>query len=78
MHLLCISNFHTYELVQVLEALDTDSPGELVQYRRLFDDDGDLNQGVFAETIRQQHLGEKLEHYQVREAACGRAGRALP
>ena len=31
-------------LEEVLEALDTDCPGETVQYRRLFDDDGDLNQ----------------------------------
>ncbi len=31
-------------LVQVMEALDTDCTSETVQYRRLFDDDGDLNQ----------------------------------
>lgn len=30
---------------------------------RLFDDDTDLNQGVFAETLRQQHLNELLDFF---------------
>jgi len=36
---------------------------------RLFDSDNDLNQGVFAETIRQQHLNEQMAFYQSIEDA---------
>jgi hypothetical protein len=36
---------------------------------RLFDSDNDLNQGVFAETIRQQHLNEQMAFYQSIEEA---------
>lgn len=35
-----------------MEALDTDCSGETVQYRRLFDDDGDLNQVRWAHVKR--------------------------
>ncbi|KAG2494635.1 hypothetical protein HYH03_007153 [Edaphochlamys debaryana] len=54
---------------EVLEALDTDCPADTVQYRRLFDDDGDLNQGIFAETIRTQLLAERLEQLQALDDA---------
>ncbi|GIM02833.1 hypothetical protein Vretimale_7667 [Volvox reticuliferus] len=55
---------------EVQEALDADCPdSEAVMYRRLFDTDQDLNQGVFAETIRTQHLEERLEGLQAIEDA---------
>lgn len=44
---------------------------------RLFDDDSDLNQGVFAETIRQQHLNETLDFYQVAHHPLGLAGACI-
>lgn len=52
-------------LAEVLEALDTDEPGEALHYVRLFSDDDDLNQGLTAEIIRSQHLTERLEFLQV-------------
>jgi hypothetical protein len=51
----------------VLEALDTDEPGEALHYANLFSDDDDLNQGLTAEIIRSQHLTERLEFLQVCE-----------
>lgn len=52
-------------LAEVLEAVDTDEPGEALHYARLFSDDDDLNQGLTAEIIRSQHLTERLEFLQV-------------
>jgi hypothetical protein len=52
-------------LAEVLEALDTDEPGDALHYVRLFSDDDDLNQGLTAEIIRSQHLTERLEYLQV-------------
>lgn len=49
----------------MLEALDTDEPGEALHYAHLFSDDDDLNQGLTAEIIRSQHLTERLEFLQV-------------
>ena len=43
-------------LEELYEAVDADEGGEAVNYRRLFDEDEDMNQGVFAETIQQQYL----------------------
>lgn len=59
------------------QALDTDSKEVVVSYRRLFDDDEDLNQGVFAEGLRQQHIRDRLDELQVclscgREQGCSR------
>ncbi|EFJ41312.1 hypothetical protein VOLCADRAFT_98724 [Volvox carteri f. nagariensis] len=55
---------------ELLEALDTEWSGsETIMYRRLFDADRDLNQGVFAETIRTQHIEERLEALQAIEDA---------
>lgn len=54
----------------MLEALDTDEPGEALHYAHLFSDDDDLNQGLTAEIIRSQHLTERLEFLQV--CVCGR------
>lgn len=45
-------------------AADPAAPVLLCALCRLFDSDNDLNQGVFAETVRQQHLNEQLLFYQ--------------
>lgn len=55
------------QMNELFDALDSDEPREMVNYNRLFDDDSDLNQGVFAETLRQQHLNERLSFYQAVE-----------
>jgi hypothetical protein len=51
----------------VLEALDTDEPGDALHYTGLFSDDENLSQGLTAEIIRSQHLTERLEFLQVRD-----------
>lgn len=53
-------------LSEIFEALDTDESGDAVHYSTLFTDDDDMNQGMTAETIRGQHLQERLEFMQVR------------
>jgi hypothetical protein len=55
-------------LAEVLEALDTDEPGDALRYSCMFSDDDELNQGLTAEIIRSQHLTEQLEFLQVRPA----------
>lgn len=57
-------------LAEILEALDTDEPGDALHYVRLFSDDDDLNQGLTAEIIRSQHLTERLEYLQVNSCAA--------
>ncbi|WIA09549.1 hypothetical protein OEZ85_008944 [Tetradesmus obliquus] len=51
-------------LAELFEALDTDEPGEALRYPGLFSDDDEMNQGMTAETIRSQHLAERLEYLQ--------------
>lgn len=51
----------------MLEALDTDEPGDALHYTGLFSDDENLSQGLTAEIIRSQHLTERLEFLQVRD-----------
>lgn len=51
----------------MLEALDTDEPGDALHYSCLFSDDENLSQGLTAEIIRSQHLTERLEFLQVRD-----------
>lgn len=53
-------------LAEIFEALDTDDAGDALHYSVMFIDDDDLNQGMTAETIRAQHLQERLEFMQVR------------
>jgi hypothetical protein len=50
----------------VLDALDTDEPGEALHYSALFSEAEDLGQGMTAELIRCQHLTERLQFLQVR------------
>lgn len=42
------------------EALDTDEPGEVVPYPRLFDDDSDMNQVRDSPEVCMHEVGERL------------------
>jgi hypothetical protein len=44
-----------------LEALEKDQPGPLVEWRRVFEEDREFNQGAFAECIREQFLTERKD-----------------
>ncbi|KAG2499098.1 hypothetical protein HYH03_003281 [Edaphochlamys debaryana] len=57
------------QLSDLFDALDDEDAHEMVQYARLFEDDTDLNQGVFVETLRQQHLHNRLDWLQSIEDA---------
>ncbi|GFR43694.1 hypothetical protein Agub_g4804, partial [Astrephomene gubernaculifera] len=57
------------QLNDLFDALDDEAAHEMVQYARLFEDDTDLSQGVFVETLRQQHLHNRLDWFQSIEDA---------
>ncbi len=42
-----------------LEALESDQPGTQVEWRKVFEEDREFNQGAFAECIREQFLTER-------------------
>jgi hypothetical protein len=42
-----------------LGALESDQPGTLVEWRKVFEEDREFNQGAFAECIREQFLTER-------------------
>jgi hypothetical protein len=44
---------------EALAALETDQPGALVEWRKVFEEDREFNQGAFAECIREQFLTER-------------------
>lgn len=46
---------------EVLQALDGDEPGPNVEWKKLFEEDREFNQGSFAECIRDQYLKERME-----------------
>ena len=46
----------------ITRALEEDQPGELVDYMKLFENDEDMNQGEFIETVYDQHLAEIQEY----------------
>jgi hypothetical protein len=46
----------------ITRALEEDQPGEVVDYMKLFEDDEDMNQGDFVETVYDQHLAEIQEY----------------
>lgn len=48
---------------EVLHALDLDQPGALVEWRKVFEEDREFNQGEFAECVRDQFLIERGEIY---------------
>ena len=61
-----------------LEALESDQPGTQVEWRKVFEEDREFNQGAFAECIREQFLTER-KHLNDAVAvslyvACGETG----
>lgn len=46
-----------------MHALDLDQPGAQVEWRKVFEEDREFNQGEFAECIRDQFLIEREELY---------------
>ncbi|KAL0046820.1 hypothetical protein WJX82_010732 [Trebouxia sp. C0006] len=52
------------QLQQLFDALDQEQTGDVVQYRDLFLEDNELNQGPFMELLRHQHLDKCVVRYQ--------------
>lgn len=48
---------------EALHALDVDHPGSQVEWRKVFEEDREFNQGEFAECVRDQFLMEREELY---------------
>ena len=48
---------------EALHALDVDHPGCQVEWRKIFEEDREFNQGEFAECVRYQFLSEREELY---------------
>ena len=55
---------------QLISALEKDQPDEeFVEYKKLFEEDREYNQGEFAETVRDQMLEERIEYFKDLEEA---------
>jgi len=55
---------------QLVAALEKDQPDEdSVEYKKLFEEDREYNQGEFAETVRDQMLEERIEYFKDLEEA---------
>lgn len=69
-----MSAFFSYKspdrIVELLEALDSDEPGDSVHYQCLFEDDGNMDQGAVVEAIRAQFLTERLDYLSVSGRLC--------
>jgi hypothetical protein len=52
---------------EMMQALDTDQPGETVEWKKVFDEDREFNQGEFAETLRDQFLQERIDYFDALE-----------
>lgn len=48
---------------QLIDSLDKDQPGESVDWKKVFEEDREFNQGEFAECIRDQFLDERTEFF---------------
>jgi len=64
----------TAAMAAIIRALQDDQPGEPVNYLELFEEDEDMNQGQFVETILDQHLAEIQEYVQGLTDAINRVG----
>lgn len=51
------------------QALDQDQPGPTVEWKKVFEEDREFNQGEFAETIRDQFLQERIDFFAALETA---------
>lgn len=44
-----------------MQSLDKDQPGSLVEWKKVFEEDREFNQGEFAESIRDQFLQVRVQ-----------------
>ena len=54
---------------EIMQALDQDQPGSMVEWKKIFEEDREFNQGEFAECLRDQFLQERIEFFAALEAA---------
>ena len=54
---------------EMMQALEQDQPGTIVEWKKVFEEDREFNQGEFAETLRDQFLQERIEFFSALEAA---------
>ncbi|KAL4547191.1 hypothetical protein Ndes2526B_g07965 [Nannochloris sp. 'desiccata'] len=54
---------------EVMQALDEDQPGASVEWKKVFEEDREFNQGEFAETLRDQFLQERIDFFGALEMA---------
>ncbi|KAI3438406.1 hypothetical protein D9Q98_000838 [Chlorella vulgaris] len=54
---------------ELMQAMDEDQEGEAVEWRKVFEEDREFNQGEFAECIRDQFLQERVEYFKALEEA---------
>ncbi len=54
---------------EVMQALDADQPTPTVEWKKIFEEDREFNQGEFAETLRDQFLQERIEFFAALEIA---------
>ncbi|KAI7835772.1 hypothetical protein COHA_010350 [Chlorella ohadii] len=54
---------------ELMQAVDEDQEGDRVEWRKVFEEDREFNQGEFAESIRDQFLQERVEYFKALEAA---------
>lgn len=52
-----------------MQALDQDQPGVLIEWKKVFEEDREFNQGEFAESLRDQFLQERIEFFAALETA---------
>lgn len=48
---------------EACQALETDQPGPSVEWKKMFEEDREFNQGEFAESIRDQFLQERIDFF---------------
>jgi hypothetical protein len=54
---------------EVMQALEEDQPGPTVEWKKIFEEDREFNQGEFAETLRDQFLQERIDFFAALEIA---------
>jgi len=54
---------------EIMQALDEDQPGSSVEWKKVFEEDREFNQGEFAETLRDQFLQERIDFFNALEVA---------
>lgn len=54
---------------EAMQAMDADQPGAVIEWKKVFEEDREFNQGEFAESLRDQFLQERLEFFSALETA---------